>query len=113
MDSDPFDAAFAVEDLLDIVMIYVMTDAFHSSIRFYAAALDAGLRQMRPGERVAVPTAFACFPDPLHPWPPRSYAEKGFAVSRWTAMPRGGHFAAMEVPDLFVADLREWARGAR
>ena len=106
----PFDEAFAREDLLDIIMIYVMTGAFHSSIRFYAAAAEADLRTLHPGQRIGVPTAFACFPDPLHPWPPRSYAEKGYAVSRWTVMPHGGHFAALEAPDLLVEDLRGFAR---
>jgi len=31
-------------------------------------------------------------------------------VSRWTTMSRGGHFAALEAPDLLVEDLRDWAR---
>ena len=106
----PFEQVFSREELLDTVMIYVMTSAFHSSIRFYSAALEAGLRSLASGSRVEVPAAFARFPDPLHPWPPRGYAEKGFNVSRWTAMPRGGHFAALESPDLLVQDLREWAR---
>jgi pimeloyl-ACP methyl ester carboxylesterase len=107
-----FEEVFSREELLDTLMIYVMTGAFHSSIRFYSAATEAGLRSLSPGQRVDVATAFACFPDPLHPWPPRSYVEKGFNVSRWTAMPRGGHFPALEAPDLLVEDLREWARSA-
>ena len=108
----PFDAVFTREELLDTVMIYVMTGAFHSSIRFYSAAMEAGLRSLPEGRRVEVPTAFARFPDPLHPWPPRGYAEKGFNVSRWTGMTHGGHFAALEAPDLLVADLRDWGREA-
>ena len=108
----PFEAVFSREELLDTVMIYVMTGAFHPSIRFYAAAMEAGLRSLPPGCRVEVPTAFARFPDPLHPWPPRGYAEKGFNVSRWTEMAHGGHFAALENPGPLVQDLREWARGA-
>ena len=107
-----FEAVFSREALLDTVMVYVMTGAFHSSIRFYAAAREAGLRTLPPGCRVEVPTAFARFPDPLHPWPPRGYAEKGFNVSRWTEMAHGGHFAALEAPDLLIGDLRDWARAA-
>ena len=106
----PFEQAFSREELLDTVMVYVMTGAFHTSIRFYSAAMEAGLRSLPLGRRVEVPTAFACFPDPLHPWPPRAYAEQGFNVSRWTVMPRGGHFAALEAPDLLIEDLRGWAR---
>lgn len=107
-----FEEVFSREDLLDTVMVYVMTGAFHSSIRYYSAALEAGLRSLPAGQRVEVPTAFARFPDPLSPFPPRGYVEKGFNVSRWTAMPRGGHFAALEAPDLLVDDLRDWARSA-
>lgn len=108
----PFEAVFTPDELIDTAMIYHLTGAFHSSIRYYSEAARKGLRQLKPGERVEVPTAFACFPgDPLHPWPPRSYAERGFAVSRWTEMPYGGHFAALEAPGLLVTDLREWARG--
>jgi len=106
----PFEQAFSREELLDTAMIYVMTGAFHTSIRFYSAAMEAGLRSLPPDRRVEVPTAFACFPDPLHPWPPRAYAEQGFNVSRWTVMPRGSHFAALEAPDLLIEDLRGWAR---
>ena len=60
--------------------------------------------------RVTVPTAFAAYPDPRLPMPPRSWVKRGYAVTRWTEPPRGGHFAAMEAPDLFVRDLRAWAR---
>ena len=106
-----FEEVFTSEELLDTVMVYVMTGAFHSSIRFYSAAMQTGVRALAAGQRVRVPTAFACFADPLHPWPPRSYAQTGFDVARWTVMPRGGHFPALEVPDLLVGELRAWAAG--
>lgn len=66
---------------------------------------------MPEGARVSVPSAFAAYPDPRTASPPREWVERGYALARWRDMPRGGHFAAMEVPDLFVADLRDWARG--
>ncbi len=109
--SRPFEAIFTLDELVDTAMIYHTTGAFHSSIRYYSAAAKAGFRQLKPGQRVEVPTAFACFPDPLHPWPSRAFVEKGFAVSRWSEMPEGGHFSALEAPDHLVADLRAWARG--
>jgi len=40
--------------------------------------------------------------------PPSEWAERFFNVQRWTEMPRGGHFAAMEEPELLVADIRAW-----
>jgi microsomal epoxide hydrolase len=43
-------------------------------------------------------------------WPPRSYVERIFNLQRWTHMPAGGHFAALEQPDLLVKDIRAFAR---
>ncbi len=108
----PFDAVFTRDQLLTNAMIYLMGDAFTTSIWYYAAALAGKTRSLPPGRSVGVPTAFTFYPDPRHVWPPRSFAGKGFAVSRWREMPRGGHFPAMEVPDLWVEDVRAWAREA-
>lgn len=55
-------------------------------------------------ERLEVPTAFALFPQDLA-MAPRALAERHFAVERFTVMPRGGHFAALEQPDLLAEDL--------
>ena len=52
-----------------------------------------------------VPAGFALFPKDLST-PPREWAERFFQVRRWTEMPRGGHFAAMEQPDLLAQDIR-------
>jgi pimeloyl-ACP methyl ester carboxylesterase len=106
----PFEAVFTRDQLLTTVMIYLMTGAFTTSVWYYAAAWEGGTRTLKSGQRVEAPTAFALFADPLHPRPPRSFAEKGYAVSRWTEMPQGGHFAALEVPELLVEDVRAWAR---
>ena len=57
-----------------------------------------------------VPVAFAKFPKEL-PTPPRSYIEKGFNIKRWTEMTNGGHFAAMEQPNLLAKDIREFFAG--
>jgi len=54
-----------------------------------------------------VPTAFALFPRDISQ-PPREWAERFFNVQRWTQMARGGHFAAMEEPELLSADIRTW-----
>ena len=53
-----------------------------------------------------MPTGVAAFPDPVFVPPPRSFAEKTYNIVHWTEMPRGGHFAAMEEPELLLADLR-------
>jgi pimeloyl-ACP methyl ester carboxylesterase len=105
----PFEAVFTDDQLLTNVMIYVMSDAFASAAFYYAAAAAEGVRQMAPGQRVTVPTAMTAYPDPRMPAPPRSWVERGYNLTRWRQAPWGGHFAAMEVPDFFAADLQEWA----
>ncbi len=65
------------------------------------------------GKRVEVPTACALFPAEFLAWPPRPYVERMYNVQRWTEMSRGGHFAALEVPDLLVDDIRAFARSLR
>jgi pimeloyl-ACP methyl ester carboxylesterase len=62
--------------------------------------------------KVTVPTAVAVFPKDLSQ-PPRSWAERSYNVTRYTVMPRGGHFAAHEEPALLAADLTEFYRHLR
>ena len=50
------------------------------------------------------------FPAEMLAWPPRSYAERMYNIKRWTNMSKGGHFAALEQPDLLVNDIRAFAR---
>jgi len=59
-----------------------------------------------------VPAAFALFPKDISQ-PPREWAERFFNVQRWTQMHRGGHFAAMEEPELLVDDIRAFFRPLR
>ncbi|MBB5163216.1 epoxide hydrolase family protein [Mycobacterium sp. AZCC_0083] len=106
----PFGAVFTMDQLLTEVMIYVTNDAFATAAWFYAGAQAEHANVMPKGLRVEVPTAIAAHPDPRAPFPPRSWLERGYDVVRWTELPRGGHFVAMEVPELFVADVRAWAR---
>lgn len=58
------------------------------------------------------PAAFAIFPKDIS-HPPREWGERFFNVQRWTEMPRGGHFAAMEEPELLADDLRAFFRPMR
>jgi pimeloyl-ACP methyl ester carboxylesterase len=83
-----------------------MRDYFDN--RWYAAPLQHD-------DRVHVPTAFALFPNEFVPEgePPRSWYERLYAVERWTVFPRGGHFAAAEVPDALAGDIRAFFDGRR
>ena len=96
---------FSRDALLTNIMIYWLTESATSSARMYfesglARATGAG----QPG-RVEVPSAGAIFPHELF-YTPRAWAEAHYNLVRWTEMPRGGHFAAMEQPELFVDDVR-------
>lgn len=104
----PFEAVFTDDQLLTNIMIYVMSDAFGAAAFYYAAAAAEGVRQMAPGQRVGVPTAVTTYPDPRMPAPPRTWVERGYNLTRWKEADQGGHFAAMEVPAFFVADLQDW-----
>ncbi|MFC3076668.1 alpha/beta fold hydrolase [Phenylobacterium terrae] len=111
MEGRDLDAAFGRERLLTNVMIYVMTGSFTTGAWYYRGLLEEGRMAFEPGERVETPTAFANFPgEPLYTAPPRSFAERAYNIVRWTDMARGGHFAAMEEPELFVGEVRAWAR---
>lgn len=102
---------FTKDELLTNLTIYWATKTINSSIRLYYEHRHNSLPPKR-GERIQVPTAVALFPKDLSR-PPREWAERTCNVQRWTEMPRGGHFAAMEEPELLVEDIRAFFRPLR
>jgi len=102
---------FTPDELLANVTLYWMTRTIHSSFRLYFEGRKAPL-QFGKGEFVHAPTAIAHFPKEL-PFPPRVWIERGYNVQHWTEMPRGGHFAAAEEPQLLAEDLRAFFRRFR
>ena len=83
----------------------------NSASWIYYGRREEGGRILSPeGDRVEVPTGCALFPAELLSWPPRTYVEKLYNVKQWTEMPRGGHFAAMEEPQLLIEDIRAFKR---
>lgn len=101
-------ARYSMDALLTNIMIYLVTDSFATAAWLYRGRqIEQPLRF--PG-RVSKPTGVAAFPDPCFKPPPRSFVEKGFDVIHWTDMARGGHFAALEEPELFVGDVRAFGR---
>jgi len=105
------ESVFSRDELLTNVMIYWLTETVHSSARLYYESRLQPLSLSRDNY-VAPPVAFAAFPREI-PLPPRQLAERGLNIIRWTEMPRGGHFAAMEQPELLAKDLREFFRAFR
>jgi pimeloyl-ACP methyl ester carboxylesterase len=105
---------FTRDQLLTNLTIYWATGTINASMRrYYETWRDPSANRLRPGERIPAPTAVAMFPGERELQVPRSWAERGYNLVRWTQMPRGGHFPALEEPDLLVADLREFFRGYR
>ena len=108
------ESAHTKDVLLTNIMIYLVTRTFNTASWIYYGRREEGGRILSPdGQRVEVPTAAALFPAELLAWPPRSYAERVYNITRWTEMPRGGHFAALEQPTLLIDDIRAFARTLR
>ncbi len=111
---DDIESVHSKDAMLTNIMVYIASRTFNTASWIYYGRREEGGRVMSPdGSRVEVPTACALFPKELLSWPPRSYAERIYNVTQWTEMPRGGHFAAMEEPDLLLADIRKFARTLR
>ena len=96
--------------MLTNVTLYWLTGTAGSSARLYYETARA--RAWSPTARSTVPTGVAVFPREIAP-PIRRFAEQSDTITHWTEFGRGGHFAAMEVPDLLVGDVREFFRPLR
>jgi len=102
---------FTRDELLTQIMLYWVTGTIGSSIRLYYEGSHAP-PSIQPGQRIEVPAGVAVFRD--NPIPlPRAYAARHLNVRHWTEMPRGGHFAAWEEPELFAEDVRAFFRPLR
>ena len=113
-EGDDIESAHTKDELLTNIMVYIVTRTFNTASWIYYGRREEGGRILSDeGKRVEVPTACALFPEELLVWPPRSYVDRVYNVQRWTEMPRGGHFAAMEEPDLLIDDIRSFARDLR
>lgn len=102
---------FTKDELLTNITLYWVTETINSSFWLYYDAVNAGATTWI-SETIkkwlgssGVPTGFASFPKDINP-PPRSWVERFFNVQHWTEMPRGGHFAALEEPELLAEDIR-------
>jgi microsomal epoxide hydrolase len=106
------DSVFTRDRLLANISLYWFTGAIGSSFFPYY------FRMHRPwsipeGGRIAVPTGYSEFPREILR-APRSLAERTYTdIRRWTVMPRGGHFAAMEQPAALADDIRVFFRPLR
>jgi len=93
--------ALTRDEMLDNVMFYWATNSGASSARLYWESFG----RFGTGEPVRLPTGVASFPKEILR-SPRHWCEDNYHITQWTDMPRGGHFAAFEQPELFVDDVR-------
>jgi pimeloyl-ACP methyl ester carboxylesterase len=99
---------YTKDQLLTNVMIYWVTQSINSSTRLYYEQRHHPYA-LAPGEKCQAPTAVASFPRELMR-PPRRWAERAYNIKRFTKMPAGGHFAAMEEPAALAKDIQEFLR---
>lgn len=102
------DERFSRDFLLTTVTLYWVTQTIGSSIQDYFDNDNPRFRiTLGPEDFVNVPTAVALFCNNFvdEGTPPREWAERLYNVRWWTAMARGGHFAAAEEPELLARDI--------
>jgi len=106
------DRRFGRDFLLTMVTIYWATRSITPSMRDYADNRWHGVT-LGPDDVVGVPTAVAVFDHEFAPegTPPREWAQRLYRLTRWTLMPRGGHFAPAEEPELLARDIAAFFGG--
>jgi pimeloyl-ACP methyl ester carboxylesterase len=104
------ESRFSKDELLANVTLYWLTETMNASMRRYYEVRRRPADPSRAWKRVEVSTGIAMFPGEKDLLVPREWAERGYNVTRWTDMPRGGHFPALEEPALLERDLREFFR---
>lgn len=102
------ESRFTKDQLLTNIMLYWLTESMPSAVRLYYESRRSGREQSRS----EVPTAVAVFPGEIF-FSPRKWVETRYNVVQWTEMPRGGHFAAMEEPELYIEDVVKFFGGLR
>lgn len=107
--SEDFEGTIGFDTLLANISLYWFTQTIGSSFRMY---VEGRAKPMALQEKVRPPLGIAQFPAEI-PIPQRSFVERAFDVQRWTAMPAGGHFAALEQPELLAREIREFFRPLR
>ena len=102
---------YSKDALITNLMIYLVNDAFATSVWYYNGLFGEGGNALPDSQRCETPTAFANFKkEALYAAPPRSWVERAYNLTRWSDFDKGGHFAAMEQPEAFCADLVAWGR---
>ena len=108
--NENLESKFTKDELLTNIMVYWVTGTITSSTRIYFESRN--VEATEPLGFVEVPTAALIFPAELYIFP-RQWAEAWYNLVRWTEIPEGGHFAALEEPEVFLDDVRTFFRDYR
>jgi len=97
-------SVFSKDELLSNVTLYWITETIHSSIRLYN---ENSKNPLIIGKEsyIKIPVGIAHFRYES-PFPPRNFIERGFNIQHWSDFPSGGHFPAIEKPELLAEDIR-------
>jgi pimeloyl-ACP methyl ester carboxylesterase len=105
------ESAYSKDTLLANIMVYIVTKTFNTASWIYYGRREEGGRFFpKDFKKIKIPTAAAIFPAEMSEWPPKSYVDRLFNITQWTEMPSGGHFAAMEEPELLIKDIVKFAK---
>ena len=109
IENGDIESVYSKDILLSNIMVYLVTKTFNTASWIYYGRRKEGGRSL-PKEHLPlkVPTAVALFPKEYLEWAPRSYVERIYNIQQWTEMPKGGHFAALEQPDLLIKDIKDF-----
>jgi len=109
IDNGDIESVYSKDILLSNIMVYLVTKTFNTASWIYYGRREEGGRSL-PKEHLPlkIPTAVALFPKEYLEWAPRSYVERIYNIQQWTEMPKGGHFAALEQPDLLIKDIKDF-----
>ena len=105
------ESVYSKDILLSNIMVYLVTKTFNTASWIYYGRREEGGRFL-PKDHLPlkVPTAIAKFPKEYLEWAPKSYVERIYNIEQWTEMPEGGHFAALEKPELLIKDIIKFSK---
>ena len=105
------ESVYSKDTLLANIMIYIVTKTFNTASWIYYGRREEGGRLFPKNfKKIEIPTGIAIFPAEMSSWPPKTYVQRIFNIKQWTEMQSGGHFAAMEQPELLVKDIFKFAK---
>ena len=95
------------DELITNIMIYWVSQSINSSIRVYAENARASyMGGLKSSQRVEVPTGISLFPKEAQF--PKAWADRKTNVANFRVMKQGGHFAALELPDVYAQEITEF-----